>query len=363
MVAALQQTTQMHQGFAADAAARSSSIEVSASIFADMVVRAQAFMALSRERRDEISLQQAQGTMVEWEEEAQAALLVEQPAGGDGTDLTASAFRSGRFLANVVIRAYVSAAVQHDQHAEADRLAREYVRIVVNTIHARNQHTTGTLGQPVTVRVGQVPCESRNRGRRSPAERGGNSPPRESPPSSPPPVEGRSDGHHQNNRVKAQEAEERLFYGLRKLRSQIDIYRCPSDRASAGEARAGHMIAPLKTLMRQLKQHFQENQAQRAMRSRKLDDDEKQPFLVTEKEELLRIIQERVEDSAQTMLRGRWATGDVQRTSDVIESLARACVSNAHLTILPHMLSRTPSAANWTQLEPLSLNDLPPRAD
>ncbi|KAK3260816.1 hypothetical protein CYMTET_27131 [Cymbomonas tetramitiformis] len=59
---------------------RSPSVAVSSSIFPDIAVRGQAFMALSRERRDEISLQQAQGTILEWEEEAQAAFVLAEQA-------------------------------------------------------------------------------------------------------------------------------------------------------------------------------------------------------------------------------------------------------------------------------------------
>ncbi|KAK3250431.1 hypothetical protein CYMTET_40187 [Cymbomonas tetramitiformis] len=75
------QVNKLQQQLASDAtaAAHSPSVAVSSSIFPDVAVRAQAFMALPRERRDEISRQQARGgAMLEWEEEAQAALLAEQ---------------------------------------------------------------------------------------------------------------------------------------------------------------------------------------------------------------------------------------------------------------------------------------------
>ncbi len=56
--------------------------------------------------------------------------------------------------------------------------------------------------------------------------------------------------------------------------------------------------------------------------------------------ELRLIIRDRVEGSAQGLLNQKVLSDQMKTLSDMIGTLARSCVGDAHLSILPNMLSR-----------------------
>ncbi|KAK3241959.1 hypothetical protein CYMTET_48319 [Cymbomonas tetramitiformis] len=143
-------------------------------------------------------------------------------------------------------------------------------------------------------------------------------------------------------KLKELEAEDRLLSSLRKLRDRITIYTCPLDNSSEGKS-PGHMLQPLKLLMRELQDYFKESQVVRALSKKKVcenKDSNDTATVTTVPEELRLIIRDRVTGSAQGLLNQKVQADQMKSLSDMIGTLARACVSDAHLSILPSMLSR-----------------------
>jgi len=178
--------------------------------------------------------------------------------------------------------------------------------------------------------------------------------PEEEPPRSPP---GLSQGQEERDaqrlehaKLKELEAEDRLLSALRKLRERITIYTCPLDGVASGEKSAGHMLAPLKLMMRELQDYFREPQVKRALSKKKvcdenLDADADNTTITTVAEELRLIVRDRVEGSAQGLLNQKVVANQMHSMSDLIGTLARSCLSDAHLSILPSMLARARQAS------------------
>jgi len=105
-------------------------------------------------------------------------------------------------------------------------------------------------------------------------------------------------------KLKELEMEDRLLSSLRKIRERITIYTCPLDGAT-GEKPTGHMLQPLKLLMRELQDYFKEPQVERALTKKKRSENKEDSdvaTITTVSEELRLIIRDRVEGSAQGLL-------------------------------------------------------------
>eukprot|EP00854_Cymbomonas_tetramitiformis_P002723 gene2723-biopygen2661 len=74
-------------------------------------------------------------------------------------------------------------------------------------------------------------------------------------------------------RLKGLEAEDRLLNTLRKLRERITTYTCPLDKTT-GEKPSGHLLQPLKLLMRELQDYFKEPQVRRALATKKMSEND-----------------------------------------------------------------------------------------
>ena len=143
-------------------------------------------------------------------------------------------------------------------------------------------------------------------------------------------------------KLKELEMEDRLLSSLRKIRERITTYTCPLDGAT-GEKPTGHMLQPLKLLMRELQDYFKEPQVERALTKKKKSENKEDSdvaTITTVSEELRLIIRDRVEGSAQILLQQKILSEQMNTLSDLIGTLARSCVSDAHLSILPNMLAR-----------------------
>ena len=146
-------------------------------------------------------------------------------------------------------------------------------------------------------------------------------------------------------RMKELEAEDRLLATVRKLRDRITTYTCPTD-GSGGDRPSGHLLAPLKRFMRELQDYFKEALVKRALTREKVSNEgEQKTTITTIPEELRLIIRDRVEGSAQGVLNQKVLANQMQSPDDLVATLARACVSDAHLSILPNMLSRARQAS------------------
>ncbi|KAK3246410.1 hypothetical protein CYMTET_44053 [Cymbomonas tetramitiformis] len=151
----------------------------------------------------------------------------------------------------------------------------------------------------------------------------------------------------EQTRLKKLEAEDRLLSTLRKLRERITTYTCPLDQTT-GEKSSGHLLQPLKLLMRELQDYFKEPQVKRALTTKKMNEDDEgsEATVTTVSEELRLIIRDRVEGSVQGLLNQKKVlTGQMNTLDDLIGTLARSCISDAHLSILPSMLSRSRQAS------------------
>ena len=147
-------------------------------------------------------------------------------------------------------------------------------------------------------------------------------------------------------KLKELEAEDRLLLSLRKIRDRITTYTCPTDNPS-GDRPSGHLLVPLKKFMRELQDHFKEALVKRALTKKKSSDDGdlEGATITTVPEELRPIIRDRVEGSAQGVLNQKVLANQMLSLDDLVGTLARACVSDAHLSILPNMLSRARQAS------------------
>ncbi|KAK3254139.1 hypothetical protein CYMTET_36638 [Cymbomonas tetramitiformis] len=99
--------------------------------------------------------------------------------------------------------------------------------------------------------------------------------------------------------------------------------------------------------MRELQDHFKEALVKRALTKKKScdDGDQEGATITTVPEELRLIIRDRVEGSAQGVLTQKVLANQMQSPDDLVATLARACVTDAHLSILPNMLSRARQAS------------------
>jgi len=174
--------------------------------------------------------------------------------------------------------------------------------------------------------------------------------PEEEPPRNPPGLsqeqEERDAQRAELTRLKELEAEDRLLAAVQKLRDRITKYTCPTD-SSGGDRPPGHLLAPLKRFMRELQDYFKEALVKRALTRKRVSNDEEREktTITTIPEELRLIVRDRVEGSAQGVLNQKVLAGQMQSSDDLVATLARACVSDAHLSILPNMLSRARQAS------------------
>ncbi|KAK3289030.1 hypothetical protein CYMTET_3518, partial [Cymbomonas tetramitiformis] len=256
-----------------------------------------------------------------------------QPSGSETAALEEWRYPSVPITVEQGIRDHVR--VHNSGVEEATAIAAKYSNLAVSYGHAKNHRVRETLPGPVMQLISDTGYPvPEGAGDASEQER------------EPPPRSETDPARLEQTQLKKLEAEDRLLSTLRKLRERITTYTCPLDQA-AGEKTSGHLLQPLKLLMRELQDYFKEQQVKRALATKKMNEDADggEATVTTVPEELRLIIRDRVEGSVQGLLNQKVLTNQMNTLDDLSGTLARSCISDAHLSILPSMLSRSRQAS------------------
>ncbi|KAK3269843.1 hypothetical protein CYMTET_21740 [Cymbomonas tetramitiformis] len=305
----------------------------------DKALRDQALECLPEERQLAIAKAVAAGENVCWEQEGWEAMMAAQ--------------RSGTEEATTIAAKYSGLAVSYG-HSKNHRVRETLLSPVMQLIGAlahlpliSTPEVTTPQAQPRNNGDQQPPPDPDPPSRRDAPEQERGPPPRRDAPKQErgPPLRSETDpARLKQTRLKGLEAEDRLLNTLRKLRERITTYTCPLDQTT-GEKSSGHLLQPLKLLMRELQDYFKEPQVKRALATKKVSEDNEgsEGTVTTVSEEL--IIRDRMEGTVQGLLNQKVFTGQMNTLDNLIGTLARSCISDAHLSILPSMLSRSRQAA------------------